>query len=244
MVKRVERALRDRVGYHDLMADLKRPGCPVCHGAHRSAWRYLDSMFWEFVNDPGVRARLRASHGFCREHSRMALAVVVDQSAGLGAAILYEDLLHRLVTDAEAYVEAKSQASSWGRRRPRRPLAPTASCPACESAAQVAENYLAILADASETSDPGQAIRRPGVGLCAPHLAVGLRRALDAVGAERLLDAFRRGAQELRGELREYIRKLDYRFHDEKMSEGEATAWRRAIQRMAGEPVPMKRPER
>ncbi len=243
MVKRVERALRDRVGYHDLMADLNRPGCPVCHGAHRSAWRYLDSMFWESVNDPGVRARLRASHGFCREHSRMALAVVADQSAGLGAAILYEDLLHRLVAEAEAYVNAKSQAS-WGRRRPRRPLAPTASCPACESAARVAENYLAILADADEASDPGRAIRSPGVGLCASHLALGLRRALDAAGAERLLDAFRRGAAELRGELREHIRKHDYRFHDEGMSEGEATAWRRAVQRMSGEPVPMKRPER
>lgn len=243
-MKRVERALKDRVGYHDLMADLGRPGCPVCHGAHRSAWRYLDSMFWEFVNDPGVRVRLRASHGFCREHSRMALAVVADQSAGLGAAILYEDLLHRLVTDAEAYVDSRSQGSSWARRRPKRPLAATASCPACEAAARVAENYLAILADADEASDPGQAIRRPGLGLCAPHLALGLRRTPDAAGGERLLDAFRRGAVELRGELREYIRKLDYRFHDEEKSEGETTSWRRAIQRMSGEPLPMKPPER
>jgi hypothetical protein len=53
------RELTDEVGYHDLMADLKKPGCPICHGAQRAAWKYLDGLLWEFVNDPGVRAGLR-----------------------------------------------------------------------------------------------------------------------------------------------------------------------------------------
>jgi hypothetical protein len=72
----------DEVGYHDLMADLKKAGCPVCHGAQRAAWKYLDGLLWEFVNDPGVRAGFRAARGFCREHSRMALVVASEQSAG------------------------------------------------------------------------------------------------------------------------------------------------------------------
>jgi hypothetical protein len=31
--------------------------------------RYLDNQFYENVNNPDWRNRLRASHGFCREHA-------------------------------------------------------------------------------------------------------------------------------------------------------------------------------
>ena len=49
---------RREVGYHDLLDDLGRPGCPVCHGANRAGRRYIDGLLWEFVNDSDVRARL------------------------------------------------------------------------------------------------------------------------------------------------------------------------------------------
>jgi len=29
----------------------------MCHGAHRSAWHYLDGLLWKSVNDPTERRR-------------------------------------------------------------------------------------------------------------------------------------------------------------------------------------------
>ena len=237
--------LKDQVGYHDLMADLRKPGCPCCHGSHRAAWNYLDGLLWEFVNDPGVRAGLRAARGFCREHSRMALAVASEQSAAGGIAILYEDLL-----GAAEDAAAQAARSSWRggqrtrRRGAREALASMAACPACESADRVADNYLRILARHGPESPPAVALHHPGRGLCFAHLAMGLASARSEQQTERLLEIFGQGTDELRKELREFIRKQDYRFQHEGLTTGEASAWQRAVYRMVGEPPPRRRPER
>jgi hypothetical protein len=237
--------LMDEVGYHDLMADLKKPGCPACHGAQRAAWKYLDGLLWEFVNDPGVRAGLRAARGFCREHSRMALVVASEQAAAGAIAILYEDLL-----GTAEHAAAQAARSSWRgsphrrRRGARDALAPTAACPACHSADRVANNYLRILARHGPESPPGVDLRLPGRGLCFPHLATGLAAARSEQQVARLLEIFGQGTEELRRELREFIRKQDYRFRHEGLTTAEASAWKRAVYRMVGEPPPRRRPER
>jgi hypothetical protein len=230
--------LRERTGYHDLMADLRKAGCPACHGAHRSAWRYIDGLLWESVNDPGTRARLRASLGFCREHSLMAISVASAQSASLGMAILYEDLL-RSAGRALAREARERSKRARGRRAVSRPR-----CPACDSAEGHAANYLTILAVSDPDSEPGRAIGRHGHGLCLPHAMQGIAAAHTPAERDRLVEVFLRGADELRGELAEYARKTDYRFHHEGMSEAEASAWRRAVLRLVGEVRPRRRPER
>ena len=235
----------DEVAYHDLMADLKKAGCPVCYGAHRAAWKYLDGLLWEFVNDPGVRAGFRAARGFCREHSRMALVVASEQSAAGGIAILYEDLLGTAEQAAAQAARPPWRGGPRGRRRgARAALNPSAVCPACQSADRVADNYLRILARYGPESPPAVALRHPGRGLCFPHLAMGLLSARSEQQAERLLEIFGQGTDELRRELRELIRKKDYRFQHEGLTTGEASAWKRAVYRMVGEPPPRRRPER
>jgi hypothetical protein len=117
-----------------------------------------------------------------------------------------------------------------------------AACPACQSADRVADNYLRILGRHGPESPPAVALHHPGRGLCFPHLAMGLAQARSE--AEGLLEIFAQGTDELRRELREFIRKKDYRFQHEGLTTGEASAWKRAVYRMVGEPPPRKRPER
>ena len=46
-------------------------GCAVCRLAYRSTDRYLDMLLYEAVLDPTVRAKLKASRGFCQRHVAM-----------------------------------------------------------------------------------------------------------------------------------------------------------------------------
>lgn len=236
-MKRRPLELRDRVGYHDLLADLRRPGCPACHAANRAAWRYLDALLWEFVNDPETRARLRANHGFCRTHALMALSVASAQGASLGMAIIYEDILRHTAEELRA-------AAAPRRRQPgSRPHA-VRRCTACETAEQAAANALGVLAAAAEGSEPSRAIREPGRGLCLPHVSLGIRLHRDEVERARLAEAYLHGATELRAELAELIRKHDYRFRDEGITEEERASWVRAVHRIVGEPSPRRAPPR
>ena len=231
-------ALERMVGYHDLVADLQHLGCPICRGADRSAWRYLGGLLWESVTDPGVRMGLRASHGYCREHSLLLLRVASAEVGSLGLSILLEDLLHHVLADAE--LETAQKAS----RRHTGPLQPEAPCGACVVVRRTEETHVSVLAAAEPGSLPYEGIRREGRGICVPHMRVGLALLADAEHRGRFLDAFRHGTNELTHELSEFGRKHDYRFHDEGMTHGEATSWQRGVYRLVGEPKPTREPPR
>ena len=241
LVRRAEGSpLVRMVGYHDLVADLRKAGCPICHGAHRSAWRYLDGVLWESVNDPGVRTSLRASHGYCRDHARMLLRVADAQSGALGVSILVEDLLQHVSADAALEAAAKRPGS----RRRRRRLLPQARCDACSIVRNTEEIYVRILAAAEEGSPPFVGIRAHGRGVCLPHVSFGVAMLGDVADRDRFVACFLHGTEELRGELTEFARKHDYRFRGEGMADGEATAWRRGMYRLVGEPSPSTPPSR
>jgi len=231
-------------GYHDLLDDLRHPGCPVCLGANRAAWRYIDGLLWELVNDPGVRARLRESHGFCREHALLVLDIGLEQGNALGIAILYEDLLTHISQKAVCAPRGRRENLLQSRRRPDPTrLAPRGDCPACETGRHVAANYLRILATADAASEIGRAARQESRGLCVSHLVHGLRLAPSPEHADRLLDIYLRGESELRTDLREFIRKQNW-WHQEEPFGQEVGAWKRAVYRVIGEPLRGSQPRR
>ncbi len=233
------RPITAEVGYHDLLRDLRRKGCPVCRGADRAAWRYVEAILWESVNDPPIRARLRAAHGFCRDHGFMAIAVCKERGLASGLATMYEDFIRR-VTD-EAMKSARSRGKRPRGRGRSEDLAPLVPCPACASADAVATNYLHILAVAPEDSPAIKAAMSSGRRLCFRHL----RRGLDVVSADqitRLARIFARGNEEIGENLREFVRKHDYRFQAEGMTPAEAASWTAAVYAIVGEPPPNRAP--
>lgn len=225
------------MSYSDLLADLQHAGCPVCRGAGRSAWDLIDSILWESVTDRHTRLRLRASHGFCREHVYMAGSVASSQAAGLGMAILLDDFLTHVALEA-------AELASYSRRRRRRrdalPLAPHGTCIACVSEGRTTHAYLEILSFAEPPNEIAVGIRSPGHGLCVPHLTQGFRWFPDPDVRHRLLAHFLESNEPLRAELASYIGKHDYQRHDEGMTDGERTAWPRAIAKLVGAPRPTR----
>lgn len=222
-------------GYFDLRADLSQPGCAVCRGASRSAWRHIDGVLWEGVTDPITRTRLRRSRGFCREHSFMAIRVADAEHGELGMAIVYEDLLAQV----EAALERPAARDRPWRRAARTTARADRGCPACETAHGTATTYLRLLADADPRSELGALARQGRMVLCLPHLALAIET-FDEARVDRLIDVATTGTSTARRDLKEFIRKRDYRFHDEPVSAEEAGAWRAAVRFLVGDP--MRRP--
>ena len=76
--------------FYDLKELFQQSGCPLCALKSRFEERYLDVLFYENVNDPNVRERIRNQNGFCQEHIQL---IFQSRPSVLGISIIYDDLL-------------------------------------------------------------------------------------------------------------------------------------------------------
>jgi len=183
--------------------------CPVCRLEHTADLHYLDRLFYELVNDLGVRQQLRASLGFCSEHTRMAMDEV--QGKALGLAIIYDDLLRVMLEQMAA---------------PRVDLNSSRKCPACDNRDETTGWVLTELSK-NILQEPLLGALRASQGLCFGHLRQAFEYLRTPEKRKTLLGVQREIMERLRGELAEYIRKNDYRFTGETFGP-ERDSWRRA----------------
>jgi hypothetical protein len=208
-----------------------------------SVERYLDNQFYENVNSPKWRDKLRASLGFCHEHAWLA----VDQRLGdaLGFSIIYRDTLNHVLRQLD-----RGDSSARPRRglgsllgqipeqvrmtieRTLAALTPRKRCPACEHREETTRSTLSILEEELKASEMKDALAA-SEGLCLPHLRLALEHARDASVCETLLHIHRGKLESLRTELEEFIRKSDYQLIEAGFG-AERDAWLRAIAMVAG----------
>jgi hypothetical protein len=204
--------------YYDVSEALAQGGCCVCRLAERAVRRYLASLLWESVNDPGIREKLRAARGFCREHSWQ----LQSMGSPLSIAILWRDLL------TQEIAELQRPGAELKRRR----SAPRGACPACEQRDGAEQRYLETLIEHLEAGELRTEYTESS-GTCLTHLERALR--LAPPQAHRfLIEAESGKLNRLVGELSEIIRKNDYRFRDEPWG-AERDAGVRATGKLKGE---------
>jgi hypothetical protein len=232
------------MSFYDLRDALALSGCPVCRLIAKATDRYLDSLLWENVNDPGMRKGIRRARGFCNRH---AWELARHDAASLGVVILTRDVLQSML---EVMENAQFQAPpvlSLRRTQetlsPDQPaaatadlvgkLAPQEPCPACAEADKMESIYLNALVENLLGEESLLDDYQASYGLCLPHF----RRALARVRDEEVFDALMNAQQaiweRLVGHLSEVIRKSDYRFKDEQRGE-ESGAWLRATSAVSG----------
>lgn len=222
------------IAYHELLDAVRgSKGCPLCGLEARSVHRYLDSLLYESVNDPGVRADLAQSRGFCKRHAQRLAAL----RNALGAAILYDE-------QARLFLEFIGTLPDTPDKRAKRPEEwPRAGrCPACRTEAECGGRYASILASGLEEEEMRSAYSSCP-GLCASHFIRVLGETRNTDTYRFLLSHERARVDTLLHELREFQRKHDYRFHHEHFG-GEGDSWLRAIRLMAGEDDDPKTPRR
>jgi hypothetical protein len=219
-------------------------GCPICRLEQDSVERYLDNQFYENVNSPKWRDRLRASLGFCKEHAWLG----VNRRLGdaLGYSIVYHDLLNSILRhwqDEESPAPPPRGRTSFRRQVPepvrkmiervRTALTPGKVCPVCEHRDQTTHTLLSVLVEELKTPQMAKALQDSG-GLCLPHLRRALDQIKNASEVAALLTVHREKLEGLRAELAEFIRKNDYQVIKEGFGK-EGDAWLRAIGTVVGQ---------
>lgn len=227
--------------YYDVLEACAKPGCPFCRLAEKTVNRYLGALMYEQVNDPGTRAVLHQSFGFCNEH-----AFRLPETGGgpaSGIAIIYRDLLGRISDRLKEgrfvhrnRLSVQQMQETFDPDRPAaatmvavRSLLPRAECPACLHRDEMIAIALQAMLESLATDERMRAALKSSSGLCLPHL----RRAFELTRDEAtfgLLSAIaREQLDQLLRELDEFIRKCDYRFNQLGFGP-ERDSWRRALE--------------
>lgn len=215
------------------------PGCPVCRLVLQRVSQSLESIQDELVLDPGYREKIDAAWGFCNVHAQQWL----DEAQPLSTAIIYEAVLGRVSRELERV--SPGRVGRGGQLRSRLPGAQSGNrtcsmlvesrvCPLCvvreEQERQVVLHLLEELTAASFRER-----YRESDGLCVSHvnLAFCVGPAPEAV--EALRARMQQSHEELRDQLREVIRKHDYRYRDE-IAGPEWNAIEQSVRHVSGSP--------
>ncbi len=218
------------VFYHELLEAMAAGGCPMCRLARKASDSYLNALIYEGVVDVGVREKLRNARGLCYRH---AWRIARRRGSVLGVSIIYSDVVNTLVKALEAQADAPTRLFSRGQPDLSRALAAEEDCPACVLEADANRRHARTLLR-HLNSEEIQAGYIAAGGLCLLHFQMTLSHA--SAGQAKTLAAWQAVAwRTLRGELDELIRKHDYRFRDETVSEEEADSWERAIAMIIGD---------
>jgi hypothetical protein len=227
---------------YKLLEACRAAGCPVCRVEQESVERYLDNQFYENVNSPPWRDRLRASLGFCHEHAWLAVEKRLGDA--LGFTIIYHDIVNNILKQ----LDESSSAADLNSRKPflrklsdeararieniLRVISPRKQCPVCEHRDEAIRTILSALLEELRKSEMTDALYASD-GLCLPHLRLALEGVRDVSVLDKLLAIQREKLQGLRDELAEFIRKSDYQLIDKGFG-AEGDAWLRVLGLVTG----------
>lgn len=217
--------------------------CPVCYLIAKSVTRYLDSLLYELVNDPGVRQEIRDARGFCNEHAWQLQKI----GGALGIGIIYRDVIETVVEFIRQGKYRRNQLLSRQRLQGAlsrdQPAAATADlvailepqgeCPACRQQRVMEDVYLSTLLEHLDDEHLAPALRA-SAGLCLPHFRQTLQLVQDEQTFQRLVEVQLACLERLDGELSELVRKHDYRFAGEGFG-AEGDSWIRAVAQVSGQ---------
>jgi len=221
--------------YFELVDAQSMAGCPLCRLIYKATSRYLDSILYEAVLDPDVRAKLKRANGFCSEHVEMLRS---KPGRALGIALIYRDIIRSISEAAQQEHRAATTqgiARLW--RRHGQPagasrLLSDEPCPACAIKDRTENDFTELLITHIDDDKLYEAYSH-GEGLCLPHLIKALQGTEDEHTVSRLVEPQIARYQGMLADLDEFIRKRDHRFRMEKYGE-EGDVWLRVMNAITG----------
>ncbi|MBN1439458.1 MAG: hypothetical protein JW929_08620 [Anaerolineales bacterium] len=201
---------------------------------------YIDHALYELVTDPNAQNLFAETGGYCLRHAEMLLRI--PWGLALGVAILY----NRLIEDAAEALKAGGGAGpARGGVLFRNPFSRKArsgtlsknenpDCLACQVERETEEAVLRTLVDTLRAGDERMLELVEGNEVfCLYHLERALALEWDENTRAVLRRHGLRRSETLLWELKEFIRKCDYRFSREQMG-AEGDSWMRAAAWVTG----------
>ncbi len=228
--------------YFDILEILSRGRCPGCELTRSKAMHYIDHALYGLVTDPHAQNQFADTGGYCRKHGEMLLKI--PWGSALGVAILYnrliEDAVEELKAGGEEFVAGEKRGAPTlgffpvkGRKRPLS-RGDNPDCLACKVEHETEQGVLHTLTESLRALDQRMLEAVNGSeGFCLYHLDLALSNPLpEKVETALRLHGLRR-AEHLLAELKEFMRKSDYRFTGEPMGP-EGDSWTRAVAWVTG----------
>ncbi len=188
---------------------LDKKGCPICNLTKEATYDYIDSLFYENVNDPVERAAFEKSHGYCPRHLQMVEDhIKLHPELGiLGVTVLYHDLFNYLedVFDEELKIGD--------------------GCPLCKMEEDAEKRYIDLFANYISDGKRLEEYEKSISIVCNEHsLVLKSRKNFDS---SAFLKIQREKIAQLKKDFEEFIRKNDYIYSGEKITQREGQAWMR-----------------
>jgi Family of unknown function (DUF6062) len=190
--------------------------CHLCHVVHAAERKGIHSFLYEGMMFPSVRQKFLDGGGFCLRHFWMAKEIEDETCAtgGIGMAILCEDLVRLADAGlADASTAEPNSRPTLLRRSEARTFVPGHDCIFCQDN-QEKEKFLAeVMEELVEEQD----LRKPLVrnGVCIRYGQLVLQISKDQGKRVEFFEQLKSRVSELSADLREFIRKRDYRYRHE-----------------------------
>jgi hypothetical protein len=233
-----------------LRAACEREGCPVCTVVLEYLERSIDNWEYEGFSDVRHRHELILSRGFCPLHTWQ----LAQRSNGFRLGLIYNEILtdveqkldrdySKLTVTDSTVSKRTSSLKKWWIRRFHRTVETTAKanpmydqCPFCRTRSNVEQRVVSTLVQQLR-SEEMRLLLSQSTGLCLAHLAQARLQAEieEPTVSRHILACQLTCIRRVLEELRELVRKHDYRFSDEPQG-NEMTSWRRGAELCAGNP--------
>ena len=233
-----------------LRAACGREGCPVCMVVLEYLERSIDNWEYEGFSDVQHRYELIRSRGFCSLHTWQ----LAQRSNGFRLGLIYNEILtdveqkldhdyRRLVATDDAVSKRESVLKRWQRKwfhpgdEALKKVNPRYDqCPFCRTRSNIEQRLISTLVQQLRSEDMRLLLSQT-TGMCLVHLAQARQQAEieEPTVSRHLLACQLICIGRVLEELRELVRKHDYRFSDEPQG-SEMTSWRRGAELCASNP--------
>ncbi len=198
---------------------LQENGCLVCRALTRFERKDIHSFLYEGMMFPAVRRQFLAAGGFCHRHFWMAMKIEDDcwPAGGIGMAMLCEDLL-RLASDAltrSAHPDARPPGMN---RKGEELFRRGGACVFCKDSAEKEKVFMELLEELVEEPPFRNAVEAHG--LCVWHGELATTRWRSEASRQWISTTEQEHICRMAETLREVIRKHDYRYRGEGLTQG------------------------
>jgi len=194
-----------RIERHSLFFELKDACetnyCPVCFLLNRKERQHIESVFYEHVNDPVIRKKLRKSQGLCQNHVRLFL----KYGDALGLTILAQDLVVNLIENQSLKMKPSA-------------------CPFCLSNEMREERLAQAVVEYLDLNEFWQALEK-SVGLCLRHFRLIERLSQKKEAKLKLLNFQKKKFAQQEKLLVSFIRNNNFAVSHDEITDAEAQCY-------------------